>query len=298
MRRNAIVLIVLIFLAVCLTAVFFVLPKRNLTSKSDNSSSLKVAATFLPVADMAQRIGGADVQVVTLLPPGASPHTFQPTPEQILELQDAKTIFAIGHGIDDWAQTLAKNFPDESIFLVDQGIQLRQTADGTVDPHYWLDAKNGKIMAQNIASELSRLEPSKALAFNQRLQAYLTELDALDARIRSIFQGKTQNMIVTHHDAWQYFAAAYGLKVVGVLEPTPGRELTPQELAALEQTIRQDKITTIYSEPELSTQQLVPLAHDTGVKIEETDPEGGSAGMASYQDILLKNAEIFARNLD
>ena len=294
-KKSVFIFIVLLAALALVVLAFLAFPQRQAPQAS---AKLTVAATFLPVADIAKHIGGPDVQVVTLLPPGASPHTFQPTPEQIKELQDAKTILAIGHGIDDWARTLADNVPGIRYLVTDRDIKLRQAADGMVDPHYWLDAKNGKIIARNIAFELARLDPPHAADYQLRLDDYQASLDALDQRIRDLFKDKTAKEIVTHHDAWQYFAAAYGLKVAGVLEPVPGRELTPQELAALENTIRQDKIKVVYSEPELSDQLLIPLAKDTGVKIVNLDPEGGSDGIASYQDILLKNAQTLAQNME
>ncbi len=286
-----------VLLVLAATIGLFLLLPRN-ARPGASSGKLSVAATFLPVADIVRNIGGADVDIVTLLPPGASPHTFQPTPLQVQQLQDVKTIFAIGHGIDDWSLTLAQNKPDIEVVTLDKNIQLRHAADGSVDPHYWLDAANGKIMAQNVAAELSKLNPSHAADFNRRFQTYASELDALDTQIRILFQGKTQNQIVAHHDAWEYFAAAYGLKVDGVLEPVPGRDLTPRELAALENTIKQDNIKTVFSEPELSSQLLLPLAKDTGVNIVNLDPEGGSNGIASYRDILFKNAQTIANNLE
>lgn len=295
-RPNIFLIIVSVIIIGAIALIVFSRP--YITNRPPTGGQPTVAATFLPVADIAQQIGSLDFKVVTLLPPGASPHTFEPTPAQIQLLQDVKTVFAVGHGIDDWSQALVNNTPGVKLFVVDQGIVLRHAADGTVDPHYWLDAKNGKIMARSIENELARLEPAKSQVLNQRLQNYLKSLDVLDGRIKELFKTKTDRNIVTHHDAWEYFAAAYGLKVVGVVEPVPGRELSPGELAALEKVIRRDKIKTIFSEPELSDQILKPLAKDTGVAIQNTDPEGGSDGIKSYEDILFKNAETIAQSLN
>lgn len=271
-------------------------------SSGSTDSRPKVAATFFPLADIAKQIAGADIEVVTLLPPGASPHGFEPTPQQARDAANSQVLFAIGHGLDDWARKLSSS----NYVRVDNGIKLKpplaipyigQAEPEEVDPHYWLTAQNGKVIAANIAAEFKKIDPQHSADFEQRLKDFELRLDATDAQIKTLFAGKQNRNIVTHHSAWQYFAAAYGLNIVGVIEPSPNQELTPNELAELQKIIRANKVTSVFIEPELSEQTVKPLAQDLRLTIRSVDPEGGSNGIQNYQDLLLKNAQTFATTL-
>jgi len=280
----------------------FAIPTRRIVTQT---GKLRVAASFFPIADIARNIAGDAVEVVTILPPGASPHTYEPTPVEAIRLQGVKTVFVIGHGFDAWAESLTNNLPDASIVPVDKGIQLvpvhkvigesDEPGDG-LDPHYWLTAKNGKQIAKNIAEELSRLDPAHADEIAKNLESYSNVLDQTDARVRQILSGKLAAKIVTHHDAWRYFAEAYGLTVAGAFEPSPGRDLSVTELAYLESIIHEKGIKTVFIEPQLSKEVISSLASDLGMSIVTVDPEGSSLG-TSYADALIQNAQRIADSL-
>ncbi|MFA4954405.1 MAG: metal ABC transporter substrate-binding protein [Patescibacteria group bacterium] len=304
-RVKSLVIFAIAMLA-CGAGVWFILTPAR---KPADTGRIKVAATFFPLADIARQIGGDNVDVVTLLPPGASPHSFEPAPAQVLEIAQAKALFSIGHGLDDWAGTLANNAPNISQVTVDRGIELKpplaltyigsggETKD-SLDPHYWLTPQNGKLIAATIADELKRLDPAHAADYDRRLEDFKRQMDETEARIKTLLSDKKNTAIVTHHAAWQYFAAAFGLKIVGVIEPSPDKELTPMELVALQKIIRANDIKTIFIEPELSEQLVKPLAQDLHLEIRSVDPEGVSSGMKNYQDMLLKNAQTFADALN
>jgi zinc transport system substrate-binding protein len=304
-RVKSLVIFAIAILACGAGAWFILMP----APKPADTGRIKVAATFFPLADIARQIGGDNVDVITLLPPGASPHSFEPAPAQVLEIAQAKALFSIGHGLDDWAGTLASNAPNISQVTVDRGIELKPPLAlpyigsggetmGSLDPHYWLTPQNGKLIAATIADELKRLDPAHAADYDRRLEAFKRQLDETEARIKTLLSGKKNTAIVTHHAAWQYFAAAFGLKIVGVIEPSADKELTPTELAALQKIIRADGVKTIFIEPELSEQIVKPLAQDLHLEIRSIDPEGVSSGMKNYQDMLLKNAQTFADALN
>jgi zinc transport system substrate-binding protein len=266
---------------------------------------LKVAATIFALADIAQNVGGDRADVMTLLPPGASPHTFEPTPDLIKKLQDAKILFMIGHGLDDWAVTLAQSVPGLTLVVVDTGIKLRAPGsapaigfhdeDGQTDPHYWLDAGNGQKIAATIADNLERSDPDNAAAYRENLAKYQNQIAHTDETIRDLLKPHAGAKLITHHDAWQYFAAAYGLVIAGSFEPSPGKNLTPKELAALEDLIRKEKIKTLFIEPQLSNQIVKPVADDLKLNIRKLDPEGGTA--KSYLDLMETNARTIAESL-
>jgi ABC-type Zn uptake system ZnuABC Zn-binding protein ZnuA len=298
-------LLVLIIIPIIGISIFLTNRKPATPSSPLNRQPLVIAATINPLADMVRQIGGQDVEVITILPPGASPHTFEPTPEQIRQLQGVKLIMVIGHGFDDWSQVLAQNLPGARLVSVDSGVPLRQLPTDQVDPdmpnqnqdpHYWLSATNAKIMAKNIADLMDQTDPVQKQTHAANLATFTAQLDEMDRDIKAELSGLTHKELITHHNAWGYFADAYGLKVVGTFEISPGKEPTPQQIADLQAKVKQYGIRTIFSEPQLSDQSLRPFTQDLNLRIAVLDPEGGSHGMG-YIELMRYNADTIANTL-
>src|SRR3989338_6723335 len=125
----------------------------------------EVAATIFPLCDIAQNIAGSSLAVACIVPPGASPHTFDPASGLLRQLSDAQVIYAVGHGLDDWSVDFSKILGAE-VVTVDKNIVLRPSIEtGGDDPHYWLDVRNAVIIAKNISADLSVRFPEKKEIF-------------------------------------------------------------------------------------------------------------------------------------
>ncbi len=277
----------------------------NASAKAENRTSLKIAATIFPLADIAQHVassepmgfkpGGGEAKVVTILPAGANPHTFELAPQAIKELEGARIIFVIGHGFDDWIKTIGESLPKAKIFTVDSGINLVKL--GSEDPHYWLSIANVKIIAKNIARALSELEPEKKDRYEGNLLRYLGQLDETDRSIRRMLSNLPVRKIITFHDGWRYFARDYGLEVVGSVEPSQGSEPTPKRLTHLADVIREQKIKVLFSEPAVSKTVAESLAKDFHLRLYELDPMGGSSNRKSFLDLMMANAHTIREAL-
>lgn len=112
-----------------------------------------VAATIYPLYDLARNVAGEEAEVKLILPPGASPHLFEFSPKQLREMQNVKAVFAIGHGLDDWAAQITNVAKEVRVVPVDQGIELRKFENGATDPHYWLHFGNARQITYTIAKE-------------------------------------------------------------------------------------------------------------------------------------------------
>ncbi len=292
--KNSSLLVILLVLV--LISVGAYLLQSNSNPKS--SSKPQVAATIFPLYDMVRIIAGDDVQVDLILEPGASPHTFEPTPQLIRNTQEAKIVFAIGHGLDDWSLDLVD---DPSVVeVVDDGIALRETADdddehGPIDPHYWLTAQNAQQMSLTIAAALTRSFPEFAKHIDENVTHYSAELKELDAHIKTQLSTVTNKSLITFHDAWYYFADAYGLTLVGTFEPTVGREPTPKYLANLSELIQTSGVNVLYAEPQFSSAAMRAFLSNQNVTIATIDPEG-SKHSRSYIDLMTQNADTIAQN--
>lgn len=260
-------------------------------------SKAKIGATIFPLYDIAREVAGPVVDVVLILPPGASPHTFEPTPAAIRSLGDARTLLVVGYGLDDWAVRLAQGAGVPRVVRVDAGVPLRHypgREPAPVDPHYWLSLRNGKAIARSVAAELELLAPDRVAEIRDSLAAYVARLDAADERIRAVLANLPSRRIATFHDAFGYFAAAYDLEVAAVFAPYPGLEPGPRFVIEFQEKIRASQIRVVFSEPQLSVDAIRPLAHDLGVTISMLDPLGGVPGREGNIETALFNAHQVA----
>jgi ABC-type Zn uptake system ZnuABC Zn-binding protein ZnuA len=245
---------------------------------TDNSGKLKVAASFMPVADMVSNIGGDRITVIQILPKGASPHTYEPEPADIQKLSSVNMAFVIGSGLDDWAkQMLTDTAPGFEIVTLDQGITLRKTTTAgqqTTDPHYWLSLTNASIMCREIFLKLTMLDPADQVYFQNNLDAYLAKIATLQGYAVEKLGSLPNKQFITFHAAFNYFATDFGLQVVASIEEFPGTEPTPQYLANVGKLIQQYHIKTLFKEPELSDTIVSALANDYGATVATLDPEG------------------------
>jgi ABC-type Zn uptake system ZnuABC Zn-binding protein ZnuA len=262
------------------------------------AAALEIAATIFPIYDIARQVAGPVADTVLVLPPGASPHTFEPTPAGVRALSGVRVLFAVGHGLDDWAARLARGAGVPQVTIVDAGIVLRRSAEGRsadrMDPHYWMSASNGRRIATTITEELERLAPERRGELERLLGVYLAKLEAADHEIRRILADLPTRRIATVHDAFGYFAEAYGLEIAAVFEPYPGLEPSPRFVIQFERKIRTSGVDVVFTEPQLSVAALRPIARDLGVRIETLDPLGGLPGRESYVDLLLFDARAVA----
>lgn len=233
---------------------------------------LKVMATIFPLADIARNIGGEKINVVTILPAGASPHTFEPKYETIRQSSGSKVLFKIGYGLDDWAEKVTAGLEAAIPAIeVSKGIQLRKFPDGSTDPHYWLSLANGATIAQNITESLEKLDPSNKDYYLKNLSAYLMQLNREDEAIKAKLSGLSQRRFATFHEAWFYFAQAYGLEVVAAFEPFAGKEPTPEFLANFIKTIKENQVKVVFAELQFPAESIRQTAKDLGLEIGTLD---------------------------
>ncbi len=267
------------------------------------SSQFQVAATIAPLGDMVRNVAGPDAVVVTILPTGASPHAYEPTPQDAIGLMDSKILFSIGHGFDDWANELVSNAPNIKIVTPDQGVKLRDMPfderdadepDQTQDPHYWLSIPNAETMVNNIAVALAQADPTHADDYARNAKGYVAKLHETDAYIKNKLSSLANRNLITHHNAWGYFAQEYGLKVVGTFEISPGKEPTIKQLNDIQNKIKEYGIATVFIEPQLSDQSVRPLVQDLKLQVRTLDPEGSTQNMG-YLDLMRYNADTLAQ---
>ena len=294
---------------------------------------LTVVATIFPVADLVRQVAGPDAEVLLLLPPGASPHTFEPTPDTMRALARSRIFFMVGAGLENWAGKLVSSAAPRDLTLVDlsQGVPLiielespesragrhlygatlgldsgsrpgrehrEESHAGEANPHYWTDPLIALELVDRIEATLAAAVPGSRAAFAARAASLRARLRDLDEEIRRSVAGFRNRRLVTFHNSWPYFARRYGLDLAGVIEVAPGREPGPQHLSRIVAAIRVLKVPAIFAEPQLPARPAEVLARETGVKVLVLDPIGGVApDRLGYVELMRFNLRSLEQGL-
>jgi manganese/iron transport system substrate-binding protein len=236
---------------------------------------LQVVATTSIVADVVRTIGGDRVDVIELMPLGADPHDFQPTPQDAAVIGNAHVVFINGAGLETFIEKLLQNAGENTpVVPVSYGVDLLTLQEGGSsedDPHVWFDPNNVKTWVTNIRSALSALDPDGEAAYGENADAYLAQLDTLDAWIRDQVAAIPQahRKLVTDHSFMAYFTDAYGFDQVGMVTEGSSTlsEPSAQELASLEDAIRAQGVPAIFVSTTVNPRIAQQIARDVGVQV-------------------------------
>ncbi|MDP2797389.1 MAG: zinc ABC transporter substrate-binding protein [Methanoregula sp.] len=257
---------------------------------ADNgTTSLTVAVTILPQKQFVERIAGEHARIIVLVPPGADPHTHEPTPKQLVDISQASVYVKVGSGIEferAWMDKLSGVNPRMTVVDSSTGILLitghHDDADAApdahdesgeqsgADPHIWLSPKNAKIMVENTYQGLARADPVHKAEYRVNTDAYLKELDKLDADISHEISRKQIHTIMVYHPAWSYFARDYGLLQIPI--ETDGKDPTPMGIENLIRQAKEGNITVVFASPEYSTKSADVIAKEIGGSVALVSP--------------------------
>jgi zinc transport system substrate-binding protein len=278
-----------------------------LPAVSAPGTQLTVGATIFPLADIARQVGGEQVEVVLIIPPGTTEHSHALTPQHIQALQPATTVFQIGHGLDDrLVQRITTALPHLTTLTIDRGVTLLPFEEGeheeegeehgTVDPHYYLTVPNAISITQTIADALSELDPDQAATYQRNATAYQERLRDLERELQAQAQRLPRKEFIAMHNAWSYFAAQYGLRLVATYEPTEGKEPSLTDIQALRGIIQRYGLTTFYTEPQKTTSAITTfIQQELGLRVGVLDPVGGAGERDSYEALMRFNMASFVQ---
>ncbi len=229
---------------------------------------LQVTVSILPQKYFVERIGGQYVVPTVMVLPGESPATYEPKPEQLTALSEAKAYFRIGVVFENaWMDRFAA--VNDNMLIVDtrEGANLRswEGAPDKIDPHIWLSPVEVKVLARTIKDTLTELDPEHADTFQANLDSFIADIDALDADIRQTLEGVTDRKFMVFHPAWGYFARDYELEMIPI--EVGGQEPSAAELAALMSRAQEENIRFVFAQPEFSTKEAETIAQEIGGEV-------------------------------
>jgi zinc transport system substrate-binding protein len=293
-------------IAVAIVVLWFILiGSAACTSEAEplaaTTDKVLIAASIAPLADFAQQVGGNQVQVITLVPPGASPHTYELTPAQAEQVSKARLLVLNGVELEYWADKLIQSAGNPNLIVVDtsEGIEIleREAAETGGNPHIWLDPRNAIVQVEHIRSALLQANPAHAADYRANAESYIAELRELDQEIANEVATWSSRQFIAFHPAWVYFARRYGLEQAAVIERSPGREPSPAEVAQIVETARRIGARAIFAEPQFSPRAAQTIAEESQVQVLFLDPLGSSLDDPSYLNLMRYNLAQMAKAL-
>jgi len=271
---------------------------------------IKVVATFSILADLVKNVGGDRIEVASLVGPGGDAHVYSPTPADAKTLAAATVVFANGLGFEGWIERLIKASGTKAVQVVaSKGIKQRQMEDEEhpgkkqTDPHAWQSVPNAKIYVANIRDALIKADPAGKSAYEANARAYSAKLDAVEREVREAVAKipADRRKIITSHDAFGYFQAAYGIAFVAPQGVSTESEPSAADVAKIITQIRREKIPAVFLENITDSRLLKRIAEESGAKIGGTlysDALTDAKGDApTYLDMMRHNVRQLAAAL-
>jgi zinc/manganese transport system substrate-binding protein len=238
-------------------------------SSARAENPLKVVASFSILGDFVKNVGGERVDVTTLVGPDGDVHVYAPAPADARKIADAKLLVINGLGLEGWLPRLLQASGGKApMVTATRGITpLKLGSDA--DPHAWQSVANAKRYVANIRDALAAADPADADYFRKHAQDYLAKLDALDREVREAIERipQSRRKVISTHDAFGYFASAYGIEFVAPLGVSTESEASARDIARIIAQIRAEKIPAVFLEKITDPRLMRRLSAETGATV-------------------------------
>jgi zinc/manganese transport system substrate-binding protein len=264
---------------------------------------LDVVASFSILGDFTRAVGGDRVAVTTLVGANSDVHVYTPSPADAKKVSDAKLVIINGLGLEGWLPRLVQSSGGKAgMVTATNGIAPRKLGSDA-DPHAWQSVANAKLYVGNIRDGLSSADPAGAATYRANAQAYLTKLDALDREVRDAVSQipQARRKVISTHDAFGYFAAAYGIAFIAPQGVSTESEASARDIAAIITQIRTGKIPAVFLENISDPRLMRRIAAETGARVGGTlysdslTAENGDA--PTYIDMVRHNIKALTSAL-
>jgi len=297
------------------------------------AARIQVVTTTSVFADLIANVGGERVQVVPLLPLGADPHAWDPTPREIRAVSTADIFIYNGLGLEPWAPRLLAGAGHPDMVVVELAADLAsELQDGArdehphggyssveshsvepvhgedhpghhhhdgINPHFWLDVTYAIRYVRRIQETLAAYDPDGAEYYKARADAYAGELAELDRwfleQVHHI--PPSRRVLVTYHNAYEHMANRYGLELAGFLVASPDHEASAQVMARLVHILRERHVPAVFVEPQIDPRLAETLSRETGARIGVLYTDSLTRDVPTYIDMMRANARALVELL-
>ena len=247
-----------------------------------------IAVTIVPEATFLSAVAGDDFEIITMIPSGASPETYEPSPIDMAALENAAIYFSIG--VPSEESILKSLSSDTKVVALHQKTAAKYpdlTLDGGRDPHIWLCPERASFMVSLIAEKLAVLSPENAQKYNQNAQNYINEISSATKTAQNILETGGIRDFFVFHPSFQYFANYFSLNMYALEEH--GKEATPKHLAQMVDLAKEKNIEVVFYQAEASSRQAESFAKEIGAKAVKLEPLS-----ADYTKNIIKMATAIA----
>lgn len=274
-----------------------------LASPARAEDRLSVVASFSILADFVKNVGGDKVEVTALVGPNSDVHVYTPAPGEAKTVAGAKLVVINGFGLEGWLPRLLQSSASKApVVVASRGITPLKLGS-QADPHAWQSVANAKIYVANIRDAMAAVDPFDAETFNANAKRYLDELDALEAEVKEAIAKipPERRKLITTHDAFVYFAHAYGLDFIAPQGVSTETEPSARDIAAIIAQIKRDKVPAVFLENISDDRLIGRIAAETGVRVggklfsdSLTDEKGDAP---TYIDMMRHNIRTLREGL-
>lgn len=233
----------------------------------DNERTV-IIVSILPQADFVEHVGGDNIEVIVMIPPGANPATYEPTASQLKSVSSASMYVKVGSGLpfeEVWLDNIGSVNPDMLMVDTSKGVDLIPG-----DPHIWLSPRSAVVQVENIYSGLVRVDSENSEYYYQNKEQYISDLEVLDHDINESLSGFEGRNFMVFHPSWGYFARDYDLTMIAV--EIEGKEPSAGDMAHLIETTKENNIKFIFVQPQFSTKSAEVIAKEIGGSVVAADP--------------------------
>lgn len=287
-----------------LLAVALVLAVAACSNQSSNSAAgsggkIAVVTTISTLNSFVEGVGGDRVTVQNIVPIGASPETYQPTPQDIATLAQAQLLVENGAGLETWLEKMLKNAGASNLQTVvcAEGLPVKG-----LNPHLWMDPVMAQEYVLKIRDGLIKADPAHAAEYSRNATSYNERLAWLRKKIQFDINTipRSHRYMIVFHNAWQYYNDRFGLTTLGIVEANPGQEPNPQQIAAIIDLAKAHGVKAVFSEPEYSPKILQSIAQGAGIEVVQNlydDSVGTNPEVADYTAMMHYDTAVIVQAL-
>jgi len=263
---------------ICLIGVSsYVAPSIKGECSQEKLEKLDVIVSIAPLAEWVKSVGGNKVDVTILVPPRASPHTYEPKPSQLIKVEKAKIFVKNGAGLEFWANKIVRINKDILVVDISKEIKLIELSPKEQkkhhllkDPHLWLSLRNAKKGVKEIYEALSKVNPENEEYYRKNMNEYIEKLDALDKEISKKLKAVKNKKFIVLHPSWSYFSKDYGLEQIPI--ERGGKEPGPKYIKKIIDTARENNIKVVFVEPQFNQKSAQMIAREIDGRVVSINP--------------------------
>jgi len=240
-----------------------------ITDDNTQNEGIGIIVSIPPFYEWVSAVGGDNVDITIMVPEGQSPHTYEPTPSQMVKVSKAQIWVKNGVGLEFWTDKIVEGNESINIIDISSGVDLIPLGDG-YDPHIWLSLGIAKNAVEQIYDALVKIDPENQEIYKNNMDSYLQRLDDVDELIVGTLGTESGKRFIVYHPAWSYFSRDYGLVQIPIQEG--GNEPGPEGITNIIDIARDYGIKVLFIEPQFSTNDAKVIANEIGGEVVAINP--------------------------